>query len=108
MPSRALLQAGDKIRIVRVPAHDLVNCANAMRSGKPWAQHTVRILQRLADRKQVVRIYEIDEYGNAWFATCFKNKHNAWEEHFLALMEDDSWELLDTAPKPAANAGALP
>jgi hypothetical protein len=53
-----------------------------------------------------VRIYEVDEYGNAWFASCFKNKRNVWEEHFLAIMEDDSWELFDSATTPAPNAGA--
>jgi len=106
MPSRAHLHAGDRIRILRVPAHDLVNCAHAMREGRPWAQSTVRVLQRLADRRQVVRIYEVDEYGNAWFASCFKNKRNVWEEHFLAIMEDDSWELFDSATTPAPNAGA--
>jgi hypothetical protein len=70
--------------------------ADAMRREDPLAQWTTRVLQRLADRRQVVRIDQIDEYGTPWFSYSFKNKSASWEHHHLAVMEDGSWELADS------------
>jgi hypothetical protein len=87
---------GNRIRILAVPALDMRAMAEAMRRKDPLAQWTTRVLQRLADRRHVVRIDEIDDHGTPWFPYSFKNKSNEWEHHHLAVMEDDSWELVDS------------
>lgn len=105
MPDRGSLRVGDRIRILRVPAQDLAAMANAMRQGRRDPQWTVRVLQRLADRRHLVRIDDIDEYHTPWFSYSFKNKANTWEHHRVAVMENDSWELV--TPKSHAATGTL-
>ena len=68
--------------------------AKAMQRKDPLAQWTTRVLQRLADRKHIVRIDTIDEYATPWFTYTFKNKANSRELHCIAIMEDDSWEFI--------------
>ena len=106
MPDRKSLQLGNRIRIIAVPTLDMTAMAEAMRRGDPLAQWTTRILQRLADRHHIVRIDEIDEYGTPWFPYSFKNKSNTWERHHFAVMEDDSWTLVDQQhfSNPGANS----
>ena len=94
MPDPSTLKVGDRIRILSVPTADAVDAAAKMRRADPFAQWTMRILQRLADRKDIVRIDTIDEYGQPWFSYHFRNKRGAWEYHSLAIMEPDSWELI--------------
>ena len=105
MPSRTTLRVGDRIRILSVPTLDLRQMADAMKRGDPLAQWTSRVLQRLADRKHCVRIDEIDEYATPWFSYSFKNKMNAWEHHRLAIMEDESWEMMNTDISVIARKG---
>ena len=94
MPNPSTLKPGDRIRILAIPAADSAQAAAAMRRGDPLAQWTMRILQHLADRRDIVRIDEIDEYGAPWFSYQFRNKRGAWEYHTVAVMDSDSWEPL--------------
>jgi len=95
VPDPRTLHVGDRIRIVACPKADVAQMAVAMRRGNPDAQFTVRILQRLADRRQVVCIDQIDEYGKPWFSYRFRNKRGRQEEHSLAVMDEASWEMFD-------------
>ena len=97
MPNPSTLKQGDRIRILAIPAADSAQAAAAMRRGDPLAQWTMRILQRLADRKDIVRIDTIDEYGQPWFSYHFRNKRGAWEYHTVAVMESASWEPLPSS-----------
>ena len=94
MPDPRALKLGDRIRIIAIPTGDAAQAADAMRRGDPLFQWTMRILQRLADRKDIVRIDAIDEYGQPWFSYQFRNKRGAWEHHTLVVMDADSWEPL--------------
>lgn len=97
MADPCTLKLGDRIRILAVPAADAAQAAAAMRRGDPLAQWTMRILQRLADRKDIVRIDEIDEYGKPWFRYQFRNKRGTWEHHTVAVMDSASWEPLQSS-----------
>jgi hypothetical protein len=102
MPDPHDLRIGDRIRCVRIPTGDLVDLRKRQRCGVPWAHDTVRILQRLADRRQVVAIDDVDEYGTPWFSYAFRNKTGRWEYHRLAVMDASSWE-----PCPASNSARI-
>ena len=93
MPDYKTLKPGDRIGIIAIPKPDLEQMAQRMREGKPDAQATVRILQRLRDRKKILRIDHIDEYGYPWFDVEFRNKKGTWEHHSLAVMDNASWDF---------------
>jgi hypothetical protein len=81
------LLVGDCIRIVRVPA-----CVWAMPlRTRDGPEGTLRIYQKLIDKRVLLRVCEIDGQGIPWIRYTFRNKQQQWEYHWLAV-NDDSWE----------------
>ena len=82
------LQVWDSVRILSVPEFDLNKNNN---SGDEL--NTESIIKKIINVRPVVIIDEIDEYWKPWF--CVRLKTEQWLEfHSIALMENDSWELV--------------
>ena len=54
----------------------------------------LRVYQRAMDKKSMLRVYLIDEYGYPWVEYSFKNKSNIYEYHFM-MVDDDAYELTE-------------
>jgi hypothetical protein len=76
------LKVGDKIRIVAIPGEGIPNYT--------LHRDTRSVYKKIIARKRSVRIYEIDEYNQPWYAVKFYRKNGKWEHHILAVMEDDT------------------
>ncbi len=76
------LRVGDRIRITGVPGEGI--------PGYGIQPETVRVYKKLLARNRPVRIYEINEYGQPWFQCKFKRRNGIWEEHTLAIFDDDT------------------
>ena len=97
MPDRRALKPGDRIRIIAIPEQDLEQRRRQQRAGRRIDKDmdTIRILQKLRDKRRVCVIREIDEWGYPWIDYVFKNKQGRWEDHSLAIMDDASWAYVD-------------
>mgnify|MGYP002477624536 FL=1 len=82
------LQIWDSIRILSVPEFDLNKNNNS-----DDELNTESIIKKIINVRPVVIIDEIDEYWKPWFYVRLKTEQ--WLEfHSIALMENDSWELV--------------
>lgn len=54
---------------------------------------TADTLERILTIDPVVTISKIDEYGMRWFHYELKRPTGEIEQHFIAIMDDESWEL---------------
>jgi hypothetical protein len=91
MPDRTLLKTGDRIRLLRVPAFDLEKRERELRDGVEDAGWTANTIERILRHNPMVVIDRIDEYGNPWFDYKLVAADGTVEEHFLAIMEDETW-----------------
>jgi hypothetical protein len=87
------LQAGDRVRIMRMPW-------DASAPGYFFAPETRRLYKKLIARNRPVRVYEVDEYGLPWIACRFRRRNGTWEYHLLAI-NDDSWVRVKRRTRPA-------
>jgi hypothetical protein len=95
MPDRKLLKVGDLIRVIAIPPFDLAQMYDGLAKGMPDPGFTVRVIQHLKDTRKIRRVVSVDEYGNAWIEVKLRNKkHQSMEEHSLAIMDDESWEIV--------------
>ena len=91
MPDRTNLKIGDRIRLLRVPQGDLDQRERELRVGAENAGWTADTIERIIAQDPVVTISSIDEYGMPWFACELRSATGEEEEHWLAVMEDESW-----------------
>lgn len=92
MPDRKALRIGDKIRLLHVPQGDLDQRDREIREGREAAGWTADTIERIIRNDPVVTIARIDEYGQPWFDYELQGADGR-EEHTLAIMEDESWEM---------------
>jgi hypothetical protein len=95
MPDRKTLKIGDRIRILVVPEMDLQQRDRELREGAEEAGWTADTIEKIICQDPIVTIDEIDEYGYPWFRYDLKIASGEVEIHHLAIMEDESWELVD-------------
>jgi hypothetical protein len=91
MPDRTKLLAGDRIRILNVPACDLAQREREIATNAEMAGWTADTIERIIASNPVVVIDRIDEYGAPWFDVVFDGSDGE-EEHSLTILDDDSWE----------------
>jgi len=94
MPDRSRLRVGDRIRIVGVPDGDGRQRGRELAAKFPYAGWTADTLERLVRSNQVVVIDVIDDFGQAWFDFKVPSADGSLEEHSIAVMDDESWELV--------------
>ena len=92
MPDRTKLKIGDKIKITGIPEEDLKAHANDTTAGNGMLS-TAAVLEKIMTQYTSVTIDQIDEYGKPWFSVDIKVKGQT-EHHTIAIMDDDSWELM--------------
>ena len=93
MPDHTALKVGDSIRLLRVPNGDLRQRERERREGIEDAGWTADTIERIIAQNPVVTIDRIDEYGLLWFDVRLLCDNGAVEEHSIAIMEDESWEV---------------
>ncbi len=87
------LQVGDRVRLLCVPEADLQQREREIREGGELPGWTADTLERILKLDPIVTIDRMDEYGYPWFDYEFVGPDGETEEHSIAIMEDDSWEL---------------
>ena len=91
MPDRSKLRAGDRIRLLAVPAGDLAQREREIATGAEMAGWTADTIERIIASDPVVTIDRIDEYGLPWFDVELDGEEGV-EDHSLTIVDDDSWE----------------
>jgi hypothetical protein len=94
MPDRTTLKIGDRIRLLRVPDFDLAQRDREILVKREDAGWTADTIERIIFQDPVVTIDEIDEFGSPWFSYELKCDDGTFEQHTLAIMEDESWEKI--------------
>jgi len=74
------LKVGDRVRILSVPGEG--------RSGYYIHRDTVRVYRKLLERKRLVRICRVDEFG-PWYHCRFRGRDGKLESHRLLVADDD-------------------
>ena len=92
MPDRHTLRIGEKIRLLRVPAHDVLARERELRDNVDSPGWTADTIERILAQDPVVTIARIDEYGQPWFDYVLRRPDGTHEEHTHAIMDDGSWE----------------
>ena len=92
MPDRNLLKIGDRIRLLRVPTGDLAQREREQHEGVEDAGWTADTIERILAQDPVVTICEI-EHGHPWFSYELRTPTGEVEQHWIAIMEDESWCL---------------
>jgi len=98
MPDRTKLRVGDVIRILRVPEKDLEQREKELRENtvdEPGM--TADAIEALIEQAPVVTITEIDEYGSPWFDCWIMDAQGRKNQHSIAIVEDESWEIVSRA-----------
>ena len=78
MPDHTKLKIGDRICLLRVPAGG-------------FSRWTIVTIEAIIRQNPVVTIDRIDEYGHPWFSYNLVRPNGRIAEHWLAIVEDDSW-----------------
>ncbi|MCH8046651.1 MAG: hypothetical protein IID44_23355 [Planctomycetes bacterium] len=71
---------------------DLLQREREIREGLDDAGWTADTLERILTQYPVVVISQIDEYGQPWFEYILNDDYGENEEHFVAIMDEASWE----------------
>jgi hypothetical protein len=95
LPDRTKLRVGDKIRLLTVPQLDIEQRDRELQSGVAHAAFTVNAIERIIVQCPVVTIDRIDEYS-PWFDVDLMDQNGRTEYHSLAIMDDDSWEYVES------------
>jgi hypothetical protein len=80
------LRVGDRIRFVSIPAEFL-------RPGYRVHRDTLRVYQRLIDRRRPVRVASLEAWGKwpaPWIRCQFRRKDGSIEYHWL-MINHDGW-----------------
>ncbi|MCV6636477.1 hypothetical protein [Candidatus Albibeggiatoa sp. nov. NOAA] len=94
MLKRTQLQVGDSIRILKVPKADLDQREREKKTLQADDMlPTATVLETIIQQCPVVIIDHIDEYNKPWFWVRLE-VDNEFQQHSLAVMDDDSWELI--------------
>ena len=93
MPDRKKLKIGDKVRLLHVPKADLEQRKREIKNSTEDAGWTADSIELIIAQNPIVEIDTIDEFEQPWF-TCDLMVNGKMEKHTLAIMEDDSWELI--------------
>lgn len=96
MPNPNILRVGDRIRILRVPAHDLRQRENEIASGAEMAGWTADSIERIIAQTPIVQVSHIDEYGCVWYETTIIGPDGTEERHSLIVYDDDTWEPVES------------
>ena len=94
MPDPSKLKVGDRVKLLAVPDADLAQRERELAEGQlddPGI--TADTIERIIAQDPVVTISMIDEYGQPWFEYLIQTSGDP-EEHWLAVMDGDSWEKL--------------
>ncbi len=95
MPDPTTLKVGDRIRLLAVPEGDLKQREREIAEGElddpGWTADTI---ERIIAQDAVVTIERIDEYDLPWFDYQLRRDHGMVEEHTIAIVDDESWELV--------------
>lgn len=93
MPDHTKLRVGDSIRLLAVPEADVLQREREVREAvlddAGWTADTI---ERILAQDPVVTISWVDEYGSPWFEYELQRTSAEVEEHFIAIMDDVSWE----------------
>jgi hypothetical protein len=93
MPDWRSLKAGDRIRLVKVPASDLAQREHELRIGAKEAGSTADAIERIIDSDPIVTIDHVDGFGAPWFKRELVADNGTIEYHSLTITENDSWEF---------------
>ena len=91
MPDRTTLKIGDRIRLLRVPAHDSEQRKRELREGVEDAGWTADTIEKIIRQDPIVTIDRIDECGQPWFNYNLVRQDGGVHEHTLAIMDNESW-----------------
>ena len=91
MPDRMKLRVGDRIRLLAVPAADVLQREREIRDGLDDAGWTADTIERILVQQPIVTISSIDEYGLLWFEVELTQDDGEIAHHSMAIMDDDSW-----------------
>ena len=94
MPDPSKLKPGDQIRLLSVPQSDLLQRTREIRDGLDDTGWTADTLERILAQNPVVVISQVDEYGQPWFEYNLMDDSGEIEEHSIAIMDEESWEIL--------------
>lgn len=98
--NRKYLEIGDSIKLLKVPSWDL----KQREKNGTKELCTATVIEKIIKKSPIVIIDYIDEYKNPWF-TSIIYVNGEREIHTIALMEDESWQLVyksnsnDSMPK---------
>ena len=92
VPDHTKLKIGDRIRILKVPNCDLEQRKHEIAKGLEDDGWTANTIEGIIAQDPVVTISMIDEYGQGWFEYQLITEDGQIEEHWIAIMDDDSWE----------------
>lgn len=91
MPDRKKIEIGDSIKILKVPNFDEKKRTENNKN-KSDVLCTATVIETIIKKNPIVIIDHIDEYNQPWFSVRIKIK-NTFENHTIALLENDSWEV---------------
>lgn len=83
---------GDRIRLLAVPACDLIQRQQEIVDNVKMAGQTADTIERMLASHPVVTISRVDEYGALWFDVELVATNGDIEFHSLTILDDDSWE----------------
>jgi hypothetical protein len=92
MPDRTKLRVGDRIRLLSVPDLDLQQRQRELQQGLHDAGWTADTIERIMTVSPEVTISEVDEYDSPWYEAQLLDDQGKIEYHFLAVLDDESWE----------------
>ena len=93
MPDHRKLKIGDKIRILSVPKADIKQRKREIAEGQEMAGWTANTIELIIAQTPIVEIDTITEFGQAWF-TCEIRVNGELETHEMAIVDDESWEMV--------------
>ena len=94
MPDSTTLKIGDTIRLLCVPAEDVKQRKREIAKDIENPGWTATIIELFIAQQPIVEIDTIDEFGQPWFTVSI-SINGQLEEHILAMMDEDSWELVN-------------
>jgi hypothetical protein len=100
------LRPGDRVRLLRVPEADLQQRERELRDGTYEPGWTAVTLERILQQDPVVTIDRVDEYGAPWFDYELVAADGEIEYHAIAIVEDESWQPVESGRAAPVNAEA--
>jgi hypothetical protein len=92
------LRVGDRVRLVGWPPE-------WDQPGHHLAAETAGLWQLLVAQREVLRVYEVDEWGVPWVRCRVRTSAGAWEQHLLAITQGGWVRVADTEPDEMSVSG---